>query len=178
MSPGRSEAWDVAPVALLRLDGDGVIIDANEALLEWVGRPAQEVLAGVRLSELLSVGGRIYWETHLSPLLHMQGGVDEVAVELRGPDGRLPVLMSAVVHTGHDGERTVDVALSRATERSRYERELLAARILAFNLAVQLPVHERLCELCQWFSVARIRQARGRWRICAGRGAGREATRA
>jgi hypothetical protein len=131
MSPGRSEAWDVAPVALLRLDGDGVIIDANEALLEWVGRPAQEVLAGVRLSELLSVGGRIYWETHLSPLLHMQGRVDEVAVELRSTGGRLPVLLSAVVRTLDGERRIVDVALSKATERSRYERELLAARAAA-----------------------------------------------
>ena len=103
-------------------------------LLDWVGRPA----AGLRLSELLSVGGRIYWETHLSPLLHMQGRVDEVAVELRGPDGRLPVLLSAVVSTGVDGERRVDVALSRAAERSRYERELLAARTAADRSADQL----------------------------------------
>ena len=129
-----SDAWDVAPVALLRLDGDGTILDANRVLLDWVGRPAQ----GLRLADLLSVGGRIYWETHLSPLLHMQGRFDEVAVELRGPDGRLPVLVSAVVHTGDDGGRRVDVALSRATERSRYERELLAARTAADRSADQL----------------------------------------
>ncbi|GEK23235.1 PP2C family protein-serine/threonine phosphatase [Cellulomonas xylanilytica] len=130
----RSDAWDVAPVALLRLDGDGTVVDANQVLLDWVRRPAQ----GVRLADLLSVGGRIYWETHLSPLLHMQGRFDEVAVELRGPDGRLPVLMSAVVRTGVDGGRRVDVALSRATERSRYERELLAARAAADRSADQL----------------------------------------
>ncbi|KQR10340.1 SpoIIE family protein phosphatase [Cellulomonas sp. Leaf334] len=134
MSPRTDDAWDRAPVALLRLDGDGTILDANRVLLDWVGRPAQ----GLRLSDLLSVGGRIYWETHLAPLLHMQGRVDEVAVELRGPDGRLPVLMSAVVHTGADGGRRVDVALSRATERSRYERELLAARTAADRSADQL----------------------------------------
>lgn len=136
--PGRSEAWDVAPVALLRLDGDGVIVDANLVLLEWVGRGPQDVLAGVRLSELLSVGGRIYWETHLSPLLHMQGRVDEVAVELRGDAGRLPVLLSAVVRTLGGDRRIVDVALSRATERSRYERELLAARAAAERSTDQL----------------------------------------
>lgn len=130
----RSEAWDAAPVALLRLDGDGTILDANRVLVDWVGRPVR----GARLSDLLSVGGRIYWETHLSPLLHMQGRVDEVAVELRGSGGRLPVLMSAVVHPGADGARSVDVALSRATERSRYERELLAARTAADRSADQL----------------------------------------
>jgi serine phosphatase RsbU (regulator of sigma subunit) len=135
--PGRSQAWDVAPVALLRLDDDGTIVDANQMFLEWVGRTPEAVLGATRLSELLSVGGRIYWETHLSPLLHMQGRVDEVAVELRGPAGRLPVLMSARARTGDDGARVVDVALSRATERSRYERELLAARTAADTDAAQ-----------------------------------------
>ena len=128
---GRSDAWDAAPVALLRLDADGTIADANRMFLEWVGRDAGDVVGSTRLSELLSVGGRIYWETHLSPLLHMQGRIDEVAVELRGPDGRLPVLMSARTWHSDDGARVVDVALSRAAERSRYERELLAARTAA-----------------------------------------------
>jgi hypothetical protein len=132
-SPARGQAWDRAPVALLRLDGDGAIADANLVFLDWVGRSDHDLRSGVRLSELLSVGGRIYWETHLGPLLHLQGRVDEVAVELRGPDGRLPVLMSAVVRDGG-----VDVALSRATERSRYERELLAARLAADRSADQL----------------------------------------
>ena len=134
---GRSDAWDVAPVALLRLDGDGTITDANRMFLEWVGREPDDVLGSTRLSELLSVGGRIYWETHLSPLLHMQGRIDEVAVELRGPDGRMPVLMSARAWATDSGERVVDVALSRAVERSRYERELLAARTAADTDAAQ-----------------------------------------
>lgn len=134
---GRSDAWDVAPVALLRLDGDGTITDANRMFLEWVGREPDDVLGSTRLSELLSVGGRIYWETHLSPLLHMQGRVDEVAVELRGPGGRLPVLMSARTRITDGGDRIVDVALSGALERSRYERELLAARTAADSAAAR-----------------------------------------
>ena len=51
---------------------DGLIVDANRVLLSWVGRDARDVVGHLRLSDLLSVGGRIYWETHLSPLLHMQ----------------------------------------------------------------------------------------------------------
>ncbi|WP_456845338.1 PP2C family protein-serine/threonine phosphatase [Cellulomonas sp. P5_C6] len=142
---GRSHAWDVAPVALLRLDGGGLIVDANRMFLDLVGREAGTLVGATRLSELLSVGGRIYWETHLSPLLHMQGRIDEVAVELRGPGGRVPVLMSACAWTSDDGAvRGVDVAMSRATERSRYERELLAARAAADSAAAQeaLVAHE------------------------------------
>lgn len=120
----RDRAWDEAPCGLLVLAGDGTVLDANDTFLTWVGRPAAEVVGRLRLSQLLSVGGRIYWETHLSPLLHVDGRADEVALELRGPDGRLPVLMTAVV--GSDG--AVRVSISSAQDRSRYERELLAAR--------------------------------------------------
>ncbi|GIG22749.1 hypothetical protein Cch01nite_34730 [Cellulomonas chitinilytica] len=120
----RGRAWQESPAALLVLDRDGGVVDANATFLRWSGRSAAQVTGRARLSELLSVGGRIYWETHVAPLLHMQGRVDELAVELRGPDGRRPVLLSAVVRPG--GE--IDVVLSGAQERSRYERELLAAR--------------------------------------------------
>ena len=123
------DAWDRAPGGLLTLGQDGTILAANATFLDWVGRDRAEVLGGLRLSALLSVGGRIYWETHLSPLLLVEGRVDEVALELRSPDGRLPVLMTAVAASGSDGDGgTVHVAMSSARERSRYERDLLAAR--------------------------------------------------
>ncbi|MCK6208985.1 SpoIIE family protein phosphatase [Georgenia sp. EYE_87] len=122
----RAAAWDEAPSGLLTLAADGTVLDANRTFLQWVGRPAEEVLGRLRLSQLLSVGGRIYWETHLSPLLHVEGRFDEVALELRGPDGRLPVLMTAVVAPGDAG--AIRVSISSARDRSRYERELVAAR--------------------------------------------------
>jgi serine phosphatase RsbU (regulator of sigma subunit) len=120
---GRTDAWDRAPAGLLLLDGNGTVLAANRTFLGWVSRAREEVVGRVRLSELLSVGGRIYWETHLAPLLQVEGRVDEVAVELRGRDGRVPVLLTAV----RRGD-AIDVVLSSAQERSRYERELLAAR--------------------------------------------------
>ncbi|WP_152192964.1 SpoIIE family protein phosphatase [Georgenia satyanarayanai] len=120
----RAAAWDQAPAGLLLLADDGTVLDANTTFLRWVGRPADEVVGRVRLSQLLSVGGRIYWETHLSPLLHVEGRADEVALELRSAGGRMPVLVTAVV--APDGG--VRVSVSSARDRSRYERELLAAR--------------------------------------------------
>src|SRR4028119_1414684 len=91
--PVSSDGWDEAPCALLTLLPDGLIVEANRTFLSWVERDADDVLRRTRLSELLSVGGRIYWETHLSPLLLVEGRVDEVALELKSPEGRLPVLL-------------------------------------------------------------------------------------
>ena len=122
MTPRRADVWDLAPVGLLRLDHDGRVLAANRRVLAWLQSAAEDVV-GQHLGQLLSVGGRLFWETHLSPLLLVEGHLDEVALELRTGTGRLPVLLSAVV----DGDG-VEVALSSAQERVRFERELQAAR--------------------------------------------------
>ncbi|MEX2289458.1 MAG: SpoIIE family protein phosphatase [Mycobacteriales bacterium] len=146
--------WEDAPCGLLTLRPDGTVGEANGTVLEWLGRTERDVL-GCQLSELLSVGGRIYWETHLSPLLHVDGRVDEVAVELRAAGGRLPVLLTAV--RSGDG---VHVALSSARERSRYERELLSARAAADRSATQLrALQEVTAALSQALGVEGVAQA-------------------
>jgi serine phosphatase RsbU (regulator of sigma subunit)/anti-sigma regulatory factor (Ser/Thr protein kinase) len=129
MTPA-GDPWDLAPCGLLTLRLDGTVVAANAVFLTWMGRTE---VVGRRLSDLLSVGGRIYWETHLSPLLHVEGRVDEVAVELRTSDGRLPVLLTAI-----RTEDAVRIAFSSARQRAQYERELLAARAAADRSAAQL----------------------------------------
>ena len=125
------DRWDDAPCGLLALDRDGRVLDANRTVLGWLGRERADVVGGTRLQDLLAVGGRIYWETHLAPLLHVDGRFDEVALELVTPSGRLPVVMSAVVEPGSDGPGSTRVAIHSAWERSRYEQELRAARSVA-----------------------------------------------
>ena len=140
--PGRASSWDSAPVALLRLDGAGAILDANDTFRGWFDDAAARELPGTRLSALLTVGGRIYWETHLAPLLHMQGRVEEIAVELRAGGTRRPVLLSAELHSEGGGENgddvLINVALFDARERSRFERELVAARAEAERSAASV----------------------------------------
>jgi serine phosphatase RsbU (regulator of sigma subunit) len=60
----------------------------------------------------------------------MQGAVREIAVELRRADGtRLPVLVNSVLKHDADGRpQLIHTTVFDATERRRYERELLAQR--------------------------------------------------
>ncbi len=125
-----SDGWQTAPCGLLTLHPDGTVLAANETFLSWVGRPADDVVGRRRLSELFTVGGRIYWETHLALLLQVEGRLDEVAVELRGPAERRPVLLTAQVE-GPPEAQVVQAVLSGVAERVRYERELVAARAAA-----------------------------------------------
>jgi hypothetical protein len=124
------EDW---PCGLLTLAPDGTVLDVNATLLDWVGRSPAEVVGGP-VHDLLTVGPRIFWETHLAPLLHVEGRLDEVALDLRSPQGRLPVLLSARAEAGV----RVRVAVARAGERVRYEQELRAARADAERAAAQV----------------------------------------
>ncbi len=57
-----------------------------------------------RFADLLTVGGRLYRETHFAPLLRMQGEISGSALELNVADGtRVPVLVSSTVKRGGDG---------------------------------------------------------------------------
>jgi serine phosphatase RsbU (regulator of sigma subunit) len=76
------------------------------------------------------VGGKIYYETHYAPLLQMQGAVSEIAVEVVRADGsRLPALVNSVLHRDEDGHpRAIRTTVFDATDRRRYEQELMRAR--------------------------------------------------
>ncbi len=128
-----SELYENAPCGHLSTRPDGVITRINATLLGWLGRTAEEVIGKVAFSELLTVGGRIYYETHLAPLLHMQGKVSSIALDLRTADrGTLPILITAVAKSGPDGRPAlVHLAILAAGERRAYELELLQARQVA-----------------------------------------------
>src|SRR3712207_7302250 len=46
-----------------------------------------DALPILRFQELLSIGSRVFYETHLAPLLRMQGMVREVALDVVRADG-------------------------------------------------------------------------------------------
>src|SRR3712207_4018483 len=97
-------------------------------------------LVGRCFQELLSVGGRIFYDTHLAPLLHMQGFVNEIAFDLNGADRpQLPVLVNIVQNRDATGQPLVHrITVFNATDRRKYERELLTARQKAEQAADEL----------------------------------------
>jgi phosphoserine phosphatase RsbU/P len=124
------DLYENAPCGYLSLQPDGRIVKANKTLSTWLGIPAQQ-LVGKRLRDLLNVAGRIFYETHFAPLLRMQGYFHEVALELITADGgKLAVLANAMERRGDDGALLFTrVTLFPATERRRYERGLVDARL-------------------------------------------------
>ena len=122
--------YETAPCGFLTTTPDGVIVKTNATLRTWLGRDAAGLEGMISFADLLTVGGRIYHETHFAPMLFMQDRVQEVALELLHADGsRLPVLLNASLARGEDGQPVaVRIAVFDATERRRYEQELLEAK--------------------------------------------------
>ncbi|MTE19615.1 SpoIIE family protein phosphatase [Streptomyces sp. TRM43335] len=109
---------------------DGKIAKVNTTLLTWLGRTRDELVGRRYFSDLLTVGGRLYHETHFAPLLRMQGHIGGIALEMKAADGtRLPVLVTSTVKTTSDGRPLlIRTTVFDARDRRAYERELLRAR--------------------------------------------------
>lgn len=126
--PDARNALEDAPCGLLQTEEDGRILWANRTFCRWSGHTLEELTGGRRLQDLLTMGGRIFHQTHWAPLLRMQGSVSEVKFEIEKPGGeRVPVIMNATLHAG-SGRLLQEVAVYVARDRDKYERELLQAR--------------------------------------------------
>lgn len=121
-----------APCGYVSLSPGGRIEHANRTFLGWTGHDSEQT-AGKRFSDLLTMAGRIYYETHIAPLLRMQRTFEEFAIDVVKADGEtLQMIANAAEQRDAEGKLlSIRLALIRATDRRRYEKELLGARELA-----------------------------------------------
>jgi len=108
---------------------DAKIVFVNERFSDWL-KTTPERLVGTRLTDHFPIARKVYFETHLAPLLRMQGFFDEVAMELCRADGeRLPVLVSAVErHDATGAAQFICYTFFPAVERRKFERNLVATK--------------------------------------------------
>ncbi|MFE3786228.1 PP2C family protein-serine/threonine phosphatase [Streptomyces goshikiensis] len=130
LEDSTEELYECAPCGYLSTLMDGTIAKINQTLLDWLGLEREAVVGRMRFTDLLTVGGKLYHETHFAPLLRMQGELGGVALEIRKADGvRMPVLVSSVVKHGAMGEPLlIRTTFFDARDRRAYEEELLRAR--------------------------------------------------
>jgi PAS domain S-box-containing protein len=126
--PDPARLYEQAACGLLVTDINGLIRKVNATFATWIGHRADAMVDHMRLQDLFTIGGRVFHQTHLAPLLQMQGSVAEVQLDMRHAAGHtLPMLINII--RSRDGEYTYDeVAVFVATDRRKYEHELLLAR--------------------------------------------------
>src|SRR3954471_7753012 len=97
------DLFENAPCGYLTIGPDGRISKVNATLEAWTGFSADKLI-GQRLHQFLNMAGRIYFETHIAPLLRMQGFFNEFALDFETAAGqRLPVIANAAERRNSDG---------------------------------------------------------------------------
>ncbi|MFE9116155.1 PP2C family protein-serine/threonine phosphatase [Streptomyces sp. NPDC007172] len=130
LEDSTEELYENAPCGYLSTLMDGTIAKVNSTLLDWLGLEREAVVGQKRFTDLLTVGGKLYHETHFAPLLRMQGEISGIALEIKRADGsRIPVLVSSTVKHGSTGEPLlIRTTVFDASDRRAYEEELLRGR--------------------------------------------------
>lgn len=117
---------DEVPFGYLLARPSGEVLGVNRVLRTWLAREAE--ISHIR--ELFDVAGQFYFETHIGPLLRMQGLVEEIAIDLKCGSTLIPAILNArlVAPAGAGGLGRLHFAVLKATDRRAYEQELLLAR--------------------------------------------------
>jgi phosphoserine phosphatase RsbU/P len=123
------DLFENAPCGFLTIGSDGCITKVNATIVAWTGFEADKFV-GRRLHQFLNMAGRIYYETHIAPLLRMQGFFNEFALDFETAAGeRLPVIANAAERRDVDGTLLFTaLVVIKATDRRRYERQLVDSR--------------------------------------------------
>jgi len=132
-----AELVEDAPCGIVVTDSDARLLYINQTLTRWLQLPPAEHGRPRRLPDLLTLPGRLYHETHLAPMMRIQGFVREISCAMVLPDGgSLPVLLSGVARHDETGRPVrFDYTIFDARERRIYENELVVARRQADELA-------------------------------------------
>jgi phosphoserine phosphatase RsbU/P len=121
---------DLLPCFYFASTDDGTIVQVNEVLCKDTGYVKDE-LVGKSLDGLFSLSTRIFCQTHLYPLIKMQGYASEIFITLQGKNNiQIPVLINAERKIIQDKAVVVYIGIL-IKNRKLFEDELIAAKKFA-----------------------------------------------
>ena len=134
---GLDAMLDDAPCGFLSFADDGTIELVNRTLLKMLGYQREE-LVGTHVETIFTVGSRIFYQTHLFPLVSLHGRAEELFILLKPKTGEdVGALLNAVRRKR--GDRSVtDCVLMQVRERRKFEDALLRAKKTAEEASAEL----------------------------------------
>ena len=118
---------DHAPCGFVSVADDGALLAVNATLHEMLGYAPGE-LEGARVDALLTMGSRLFYQTHLFPMVRLHGRAEEIFLLLRHKDGGEVGVLVNVARRERGGAFANDCVMMRVVERRKFEDELLRAR--------------------------------------------------
>ena len=99
---------------------DGTFRRVNRLFCQWVGYTPEDLVGRRRFQDLLTMGGRIFHQTHWVPLLQMQGSVSEVKLDVVHGDGSSISMVLNALRRTERGVVVHELAAFIARDRDRY----------------------------------------------------------
>lgn len=131
--------YDEAPVGYFTTNASHIIINANRFFLDLVKKNADEVIGKMGLQDFLSIGGKMYFQTHYFPLLQLTGKIKEINLEILTQDKiKIPILINTNRSDEHEGSPIYHSVVFNITQRSLFEKELIAEKKKEEELTIQL----------------------------------------
>jgi signal transduction histidine kinase len=137
---------DRIPCGFVSFADDGTVCAVNATLLEMLGLERQAVV-GRHLEQMLTVGSRIFYQTHLFPMLRMHGHAEEIFIMLRASDGQDEAALLNAVRRQEGEQWLTHCILIRVRERRKFEEALLRAKKEAETAREKLDTHRKELEL-------------------------------
>jgi sigma-B regulation protein RsbU (phosphoserine phosphatase) len=110
------------------LSDEGALVMINKAFRERLGLASDEI---IKIDELLAVGSRVFYQTHLLPLIKLQEEASEIFLSFKTrSDEFLPVLLN-IVSIREEGNLEFHFAGIQISQRNKFEKEIIEARDVA-----------------------------------------------
>ena len=130
MTDANQDLLDAAPCGIFSFTEEGVITMAN-AYCHKVLEYENEELIGTNIAALLTISGRIFYQTHFYPLVKMHHHFEEFFLNLQSKSQKdIPVAMNAVLNETDDGT-VILCSFIPVFNRRKYEDEILVAKRVA-----------------------------------------------
>jgi len=136
---------DRAPCGFISFADNGELRAINATLLDLLGYSRAD-LVGRHVETILNVGSRIFYQTHLFPLLKLHGRAEEVFLLLRGKNGEDVGALANAVRRERGDEWITDCVLMRVVERRKFEDALLRAKKVAEEASDEAHARRREAE--------------------------------
>ena len=118
---------DRAPCGFVAFADDGRLLAVNRTLLDRLGL-ADDAVAGQHVESLLTLPGRIFYQTHFFPMVRLHGRAEEVFLLLRAADGEAVGVLCNARRREDDGGTRTECVLLEVPERQKFETALIQAK--------------------------------------------------
>lgn len=125
-----SGSLDSLPCGVVIFSHDGTIRNINNFLLSLL-KYEKEELHSKGVETIFTISTRVFYNTHIIPLIKLKGSVEEVFISIKRKDGEhVPVLFYAQ-NNKTDDEEMITAVVNPVWQRKKYEDEILEAKKLA-----------------------------------------------